>query len=589
MDDIRRVIAAAGRRLLVNDALARLTVTLTLVLALAVLARIAQKVLPFEVPWAIALPVGFGVAVLAALAWALIARKNELEVARHVDETAGLRESLSTAVLVDRAQDGWSRNIVASAGERARRVVVRDAVPFSAPRLWAVPGAVVLALLAVWWTPRYDVAGLFERKQAVQQQQAELEQVQLEVKQNEQKLNELLKKAGVDFEDGESADPQQAIDPNAPIKPDEVRREAIKKLTSLADQLDEKLNESEQSKALEAINDAMRRLKTPEPGPASEMGKQMAKGDYGQAKAELEKLAQQLASGEMSEADKKKAAEQLQQMADQLDKLANQRQNLEQQLQQSGMSEEQAKQLAANPDQLQQALQQNQNMSEQQKQQLQQAAQAQQKASDAMQAASQAMGQMAQGMQQQGSQQAMDGMDSMSGQLSQMEAMQAEMQGASAAMSEVQQQLAQMGNGQCEGGGQGQSFGGQNQFGKTGQWSAGDSSQFGKGSGGPGRGQGVSPEAEPTDYVVRKEKANVNTGDGPVIASMMVQGSQVRGESKVAFSGAVSSASAEAAEAIEHSRVPKRHEAAVQHYFGRLEAAAGKSEPEPTKSDKTDE
>lgn len=580
MDDIRRVIRAAGQRLLLNGWLTRLVVTASVALGLAVLARLAQKLTPLEVPWLIAAGAGVALAIVAALAWAFLTRPRDAEIAKLVDDRAQLRDSLSTALQVERAGDGWSRNIVESARERARRVVVRDVVPIRAGSRWAVPGALVLALLAVWWTPRFDVLGLIRRQLEAEQQQAEIEQVRLEVKQNEQKLNELLAKAGVEFDEGEPDEGPEGIDQGAPLRPEEIRREAIKKLTSLADELDEKLNESEQAKALEQINDAMRRLKTPGPGPASEMAKQMAKGDYGQAKAELEKLAEQLASGEMSEADKKKAAEQLESLAEQLDKLANQRQNLEQQLQQAGMSEEQAERLAANPDQLQQAMQQNPNLSEQQKQQLQQAAQAQQKASDAMQAASQAMGQMAQGMQQQGSQEAMDGLDSMAGQLSQMEMMQSEMQSASAAMSECQNQLAQMGNGQCEGGGQGQAFGGQSQFGKTGQWKAGDSSRFGRGSGGAGRGQGLSPEAEATDYVVRQEKANVNTGDGPVIASMMVQGSQIRGESRAQFSGAVSSARADAAEAIEHSRVPKRHEGAVQHYFGRLEAAAGSGEPE---------
>lgn len=585
MDDIRRVIDAAGRRLFLNDWAGRFVVVLTVALGAMVLARIAQKLIPFELPWVWVGAGALGAAALVSLVWSVIAKRADDEVARHVDERAGLRESLSTALVVAKSDDGWSRNVVQSAGERAKRVVVRDAVPIAAPRLWAVPAALGLALLAVWWVPTYDLTGLFEKQAEQQQAERELEEVRLEVKENEQRLNELLQRAGVEVEEGEGdeGDDAPALDPEEPVRAEEVRRQAIKRLTSLADQLEERLDESEQSQALEAINNAMRRMKTPGEGPASEMAKQMARGNYTEAKAALEELAQQMASGEMSESDRERAAEQLQDMASQLEQLANQQQQLEEQLRQAGYSQDQAQQLAQNPEQLEQEMQNNESLSEEQKQQMQQSAQAQQQASDAMSSAAQAMGQMAQAMQQPNSQQAMDGMESMSGQLSQMEMMQSEMQSAQAAMSEVQQQLQQMGHGQCDnpGGapGMGQSLA-DGQQGQSGDWQPGQANQLGMGSGGPGRGNGMGPEGQPVDFIVRKERANVDTGEGPIIASMLVQGSQVRGESRATFSTVVGSAQAQAAEALEQSRVPRRYESAVQGYFGRLERAGEDPAPE---------
>ncbi len=577
MDDIRRVLDAAGRRLLFNDWLASLTVLLTVVLGVAFAARVVQKLVPFEVPWATAWMIGAGVALALAGVWAVAARKKELEVAQHVDERAGLRESLSTALIVSNDEDGWSRNVVADAGERARRVVVRDTVPITAPRLWAVPAALLLALGAVWWLPSYDVTGMFAQREQEADREREIQEVRAEAQAAEDKIEELMSRAGMEVDDeGEAADEQPEIDPNAPLTPEDVRREAIKKLTNLADQLDEKLNESEEAKTLEALNRSMRQLKTPGEGPGSEMAKQMARGNYDQAQKELEKLAEQIASGEMSEEQKQQLAENLEAMSEQLRQLADQRQQLEEQLQAAGYSKEQAEQMARDPSQMQQQLQQNQSMSEQQKEQLQQQAEAQQNASDSMNGACNAMSQMAQGLQnpsQQGGQQSMDGAQAMSQQLSQMEMMQAEMQSAQAAMSECQTQLAQMGQGMCENPGQGQ--------GMNGSWRMGQNTAMGSGSGGSGRGNGVGPEAQQTDYMIRKERANVNTGEGPVIASTLVHGAQIRGESKQTFSAVASSARAEAAEAIEHSRVPRRHENAVQHYFGRLEQAGG-SDPDDT-------
>jgi hypothetical protein len=101
---------------------------------------------------------------------------------------------------------------------------------------------------------------------------------------------------------------------------------------------------------------------------------------------------------------------------------------------------------------------------------------------------------------------------------------------------------------------------------------------------------GAGPDAQATDYMLKKERAEVNTTDeGPVIASTMVQGSQIKGESKATFSNTVSSATTQAAEAIETKRVPRKHENAVQHYFGKLDQkakeASGEAEPAPQGSD----
>ena len=185
------------------------------------------------------------------------------------------------------------------------------------------------------------------------------------------------------------------------------------------------------------------------------------------------------------------------------------------------------------------------------------------------------MGQMAAGMQQNNPDQMSQGLDSMSGQLSNMEMMQAEMSSLDQAMGECQSQLAKLG--ECSGGG-----GGQGQ---------GNSQGFGKGSGGAGQGMGQGPDAQATDFMLKNERAEVNTtDDGPVIAATMVQGTQIRGESTATFSNAVQSAKTQAAEAIETKRVPRKHENAVQHYFGKLEneskKASGEStEPAPQGSD----
>jgi hypothetical protein len=207
---------------------------------------------------------------------------------------------------------------------------------------------------------------------------------------------------------------------------------------------------------------------------------------------------------------------------------------------------------------------------------------------------SQSMSKASKGMSQQGlNQQAMEGMEQMSQELSQAEVMQSDMENLDAALKEAQSQLAKLGKklggqGTCKNPGDGDGDGdgdgkgegeGQGYSKKLGEWRAGDSTKKGSGSGGPGQGSGAGPQADPTDFVLEKKKADVKTSAGPIIGSRLVYGQQVRGESVAQFSEAVASAQQAAAEGIDSQQVPREMENAVKAYFGRLEAKSREASP----------
>lgn len=583
MDPIREVIARAGRRLLLAGWIRHTVVLLTCAIALAVLARAVQKLVPVvTIDWSTALPLMAGTAVLAALLVAWIRRPKEIDIARTVDERAGLRESLSTALCVEKEEGAWSKAIVDDAGHKARRVVVRDAVPIEAPGNSWWPVAACAALLAVWWLPAHDVTGLLAKKEQKQAERQQVQEVAAQLDNAQKTIDEILAKAGVEMEKGDEAE-EDLFNPSEieQITPEEMQRAAIKKLTELSDKLEEKRN-GEEGMTFDAIQDAMKRLEAPEPGPAAEMSRAMARGDFAEAKKQLEQLAEQIKNGEMTPEEKAQLANQAEKMAEALKQMAENRQQLEEQLQAAGVSEEQAKQLAADPAALEQALKE-QGVGQEQIDQMKQQAQAQQKAGDAAAAMSQAMGQMAQGMQAGNESQAGEGLDSMGGQLSNLEQLQSEMASLEQAMGECQGQMA----GMCEnpGNGMGQTAGQGSQWGNNGQFQQGQAMSQGSGSGKAGQGLGAGPDEAAADFVLKTEKANVSTtGEGPVIASTLVYGSQVRGESTAAFSEVVGSAEAQAAEAIETKRVPREHEEAVKAYFGRLKKAAEQQSGTPATS-----
>ncbi len=592
MNEIRRVLARASRRLLALDVLRCLALTLSGAIIVLIALLLAQRIFAFEFTfqrdWVRAFAIAGAGALVAAIVWAYVRRRREVSVARELDERAGLRESLSTALCVEREPDAWARVVVETARQRAVGVDVRRAIPIEAPRLWPLAPSLALSMAILWFSvPQMDVLGALKRRTSVQQNEAEIVQAKLDAKATDEKLKELMQKAKVEF----SPEELKASDAQAdkPLTPDEIRRAAIKRLTSLQEKL-ENLKQGDKAKELEGLRQQMKQLKQPGPGPMDSMTKALQKGDFAQAKEELEKLKEKLADGSLSEKDKDQAKQQMEKVAEQLSKLAQSQQQLEQKLQEAGMSKEQAQKAAQeamkNPDSLSKALDQLPGIPTDMKQALRQAAQQQSQSNGQCKNMSESMSQMAQGMSKQGmSQQGQEGMQNMSGQLSELEQMDKEMQSASAAMDEAMKQSAKLSS-KCNGGdgegekGQGSGDPGQ---GKTGSWKAGESAgKQGKGSGNAGQsGGGKSPDEIDSPVEIAQQKSPTKLTSGPIIGSRLVQGEQVRGESVAEYEAAVTSAQQNASKALETMTVRKELQGAVKHYFGRLEAKAKPSEAPP--------
>mgnify|MGYP005847089267 CR=1 FL=1 len=569
MDEVRRVLAAAGRRLFLVRLLASLTVTLTAALAALVLLRVADKLMILGLPWLWVFAAAIGSAVVAALVWCAVRPLGNLAVARVVDESAGLRQTLSTALCVERRDDPWSRAVVESASETARRVVVRDAVPIVGPRGWPAPAAVGLALAVVWFVmPQFDLRGALAAERKREQNEKEVAEAQAEAFQSEQKIRELLAKSSLGEGLGDALGDRQA-EVEKPQTAEEIRRAAIRKLTSLTERLSAEQT-GEKGQKLDALQEMLRQLRTPGRGPMTEMSRELAKGNFDKARQMLEEMAQKMGDGSMSPEEREQLKAQLENMARQMRQLAEQKTAIEQALRQAGMSGEQARRAATNPEALRQALESMQNLSPEQKQRLQRMAEAVSKACESCNGMGEAMSKMAQGMGQGGmSREGMAGMESLAGMLSEMEMLAQEMGSVNAAMQEAMAQLNKLGQslGECEWG----QCSGTGMEGMTGQWRPGASMRQGMGSGGPGQGNGEGPEEEAADFMVNRVKAKVHTTAGPIIGSRLVEGDSVKGEALAEFATAVEVSSQEASEALQTMQVPREYHGAVKHYFGTLE------------------
>ncbi|MCC6960007.1 MAG: hypothetical protein IT301_09175 [Dehalococcoidia bacterium] len=594
MNEVYRVIGAAARRLLVIDFIRAMVWCLTGAVAGVIIARLVERIFGLTFPWfapygGVFAWAGAAAAVVGA-GWTYAARRRVPVVARELDERAGLRESLSTALYAERqSNDPWCNAVIETARARAVSTNVRQAIPLVPPRQWPAPilGAMLLALL--WFTvPAFDVLKILERRTTEQKQAAAITEVKRDLEDKQKKLDELVAKAKLDLKQDEASkleDPKA----NEPMTPEELQRAAIKTLTDVSERLADMKN-GEKGEEDKAIHDKMAQLKQPGDGPLNELSRAMARGDFAKAEEALKDLENKLNSGNMTQAEKDAAQKQLNNLADQLKKLAQDRQEMQQKLEAAGLDAQSAKDLmqkmaqdpAAAKEMMQKAMEAMKGLSDAQKQQLMQQIASQCKAGGQCDKMGQSMSQMAQAMSQQGmDSQAMDSaMSDLKGQVSDMAMSQQEMQAMDDAMSECRAQLEALGN--CLGDGELQGPPGLS------EWQAGKSDSRGNGSGGKGGygNYGGKREDNPADFTTKKEKASTKTNSGPIIGSQLVYGAQVRGESVAAFSQAVEASEKAAAEAIESYQVPRELQPAVKKYFGTLSEAAGKPAGSPAPAPK---
>jgi hypothetical protein len=481
-----------------------------------------------------------------------------LHVALLVDERLELREKLTTALEVEGMDDPFARaaveDAVAAASDPRNRELARRRFQIEPPRRWWISPALILLAVLVSLSPQMDA---FAREET---SSPELAQARVEVVETLDALvQQIQQQPQLSAELGELLDElaRQPSERDAMRNPDELRRDAIKRMTDLNDKLEEIIS-GERGKSIEAMEKAMKQLRTPESGAAKELAEALKSGNFEAAQQALQEMMQKLEAGEISSEDREKLAEALKDVAEQLEKLAEQQRELEDALRQAGLDP----QLAKNPEALKQAIENSQQLNEQQRRQLAQMAQAQQAASEmckSLGGACMSLGQaIGEGQMGQAGQ--------LAEQLSQLEAMQ---------MMLAEARLASgMCKGACQGLGQNLSL-------------QGALAQMGQGMN-HGIGAGARPKA-PSPTRTREVKADSQTTQGDIIARMLVDGPQVVGESVAPASVIVREVVEGLEEGLTEDQTPRKYHEPYKHYFGELErrtkAIEERGQPAPPASE----
>ena len=495
-----------------------------------------------------------GAAILAAtviLWW--FGRPNAFQVALLVDGRLKLHERFSTALALAQSSSPFAQQALREIRRRADQVQCARQFPIKPTRCWGYASLIWLVLLLlVGFLPQKDLLGFLARKENQQQQARKIEQDRQLVQDSTSRVKLAVKQLGDPQLDADLASLESLAQSAALNTPP---RQAIRKLGDLAQRV-EKMQNQGQADALAMMQKMLRQLKGASGQELSqEFRHALAQGKFPQAASLLRQMQKQLERGELSDQQKRNLSEQMRNLAQQIKALADEKNLLENELQKQGLDKKLAK---LNEKQLREMLAKKGLDAKKIEELLQKAAACRMAANrcsslaEAMAAASGAEGGLS-----------AESLAELADQFSDLESFQKQIKLTQATLDEIENAIACLGQGQCQGPG------------KQGPWRAGNSNKSGGGTGGPGIGYGPRNSDTQGDTTAKTTRVNSPAGEGPVVASWYFKGSQQKGQSHRPLADVMQSARDNAAEAISDNQIPPKYQESVKQYFSQLDETAG--------------
>ncbi len=543
MGDFDRPIRRVRLYLGFQRFLSALVWSLTVALSVAAGVMLFEKLGLFALAgaWWLPLAVAGVIGVLAALILAWFALPNPVQAAQEIDQRFGLNERISTSLSlpVDLQQTPAGQAVWKDALAHLGNLDVTERFGLTRPRwIWA-PLVPMLAALALTFLPDSLLAGNTAKGLPVEKPREEtkkaVNQAIKAVAQNLAKQRD-PKNLEPSASDKVLAELQKAVEDLA-SKPPADKQETLVALNKLADTVTER---RKQIGSTEQMSRQLQQLKEMAAGPAEQFASDLAKGDFSKAADEMKKLQEKLASGKMSEEDKKELSKQLGQLQKQLDQMAGleeRKKQLEEARKKGIVSEQQY---------------------QDQKQKLDEQSQGMKSLQSLAQKMSEAQQQMAAGE----SQKAADAMKAAESELRDMASNASELEALDGAMADLQEAKESMT-------GEGMNQLGKNLEGMSGMMDGGNRPGSGQGMG-RGRGQGDRSEApDKTASYDSKVKQQITKGKA-VLGGFADPTRQVRGESVLEVQGTVEAAASTASEALTDQKIPKSLKKHVQSYFDQV-------------------
>ena len=595
MTAIRKKVHQAKTRMMLNLAATYATWGVLLAACVWLLVILVERALVLGIPLGISAGIIGGLALVGLLVATRRAWMDTLRAAVELDVAAETKERLSTALVYGQSSDPFARAAVKDAETIAAGVHVPSRVPYRVPELWPWSAVSIgVALLVFWLMPPLDLLAADDSQMddglnevAVEEREAIEVAMQRQVERVKQRLEDKPGLAGLEDELDELELPDEATK-----TPEDIRREAVKRIEKVSDRIKERL-EADSINSMDQLKRELAKLDKPKgDDAASKLTKALANGDMEAARKAMADLKKQLeeAAQEGNEEAKAKLAElqnKLDSLSKQLDKLGDQKKTLKDLENKAGLSEEQAKELMKKlqgmspeqmADQLNKALA-DKGLTQQQIQEMAKKIAQNQAMQQQLKSMAQCMAQAAQACQQCQGGQGQQGMQGMQGAMNGMMGQLSAMEMAEQMANELEAQLAEL-RGLKEGVACGNCKGG-----------LGDPNGVPRGTGqNPGRGYGTGIGKQRRAHSYQKEKAKTRTKGGQIIGQMLIDGPQVKGEATAEVADVLGSAVRDAQSAVEREEVPRQYQHIVQVYFDQLAGLMSqKNQAAPAGSSDSDE
>lgn len=544
MEIIRRQVAAAQRRLMLQRFGRIATWLLFAMLLVAAIGASVPKIWAISVPFEVWTAWWAGGAVALALAAAglitYLSRPTLDQTAIEVDRRFGLRERLSSSMALDEeaCQTEMGRALLEDAQRRAEKIAVSERFQLQPHRRGLLPLIPVVFLVVLVFIPNATRENVADASVDRAKQQ-EVEQVKTAAEQLKKRLEQQRRQAATEgLQEAEDLFKKLERQADEIAKSEKMdKKEALVALNDIKKQLEERRNELGSP---DQMRKAFAKMDDMENGPAEKLAKSLEQGDFGDAKEQVKELADKLRDGTLTEEEKKQLAEQVKQMEksirEAIEKHEQAKQQLEEKIEQAkreGRTEEAAR--------LQQKMNEMQQMDSQMKQMQQMAEQ--------MKACQNAM-------QQGDAQQAADALQQMSEQLGEMQMDMDQLEELQDAMSDLEQMKDQMGCKECNGQGCKACQGNK------------DGQRPGNGMG-KGPGQGDRPEEE-NDTNSYDSQVRGNPKNGRAVIAGQAGGENKKGVTRESVQQAVLDAITEEGDPVEDQVLPRKEREHAQQYFDRL-------------------
>jgi len=562
-----------------------------------VLGVLAERTLRMDVAWdAFGWSMVLGLAGFVAMA-ARIGRPSVAQAARAIDEGGSLNDSVTTAVEYASVEDGWGELVAREADARLESIRMGHAVPIRwRPGVLRTLGSLLAGGMAWWLLPMSAIDSDASDARTVR---PDLRVLERELTEADAELGDAMRRAGIELDDrARDLDDPPATDARVGMDEDTLRRARVRRLTSVMDRLDAERQgvNAERSKAIgRALQRAGGQLATVGDGAMDQVVQSIAAADTQAAGSAINELLDEIERGQADEASRRAAGARAADLARHLDdaRSAMSRagseadddaaRELRDRLADVGANSDDVDRALDDPEAIQRLIGGLDGLSAQQQRMLTDLA------SRAM--ASEDIEKLRDSLQRFGESLSSDVVDAASVRESAaalLEAMKQidDLSDRLAALDQArwlaEQELSRLADdlGGLEGG-EGQS--GREAVAGPGERGAEGGSptpDAGRGAGsGTQAGAGSIPHSTPTGEGLADQTSGLGTqpertpipfGSGPIIASELLDGTVVRGDSSAAFQEAVRRAASAASEAIESRAVPRDRRGLVEHYFGSL-------------------